>query len=104
MMSDWSGFPPGPGYFYPIIDASSGTPVWKLTAGIQSNYQARFERKILISQVCRRLVTGQMENTPCQADYPADPYSRKVTTTVSWRESGKTKSINAQLLTVSINR
>lgn len=87
-----------------LTDGRSYKPVhngaWSLIEGTDVGLETRFDRTIVVNQVCRD-AASKGEQVICPAG-TVDPNSKNVVTTVIWEENGLPKSITASLLLLRI--
>ena len=78
--------------------------MWELVAGVDTDLETLYTRKIEIKAVCRHPATsaqpGEILDVPdCSAAHGLfDPTSRSLITTVSWDEGGTVQTLTAKLL------
>ncbi|MEK9200840.1 MAG: hypothetical protein AAB909_02585 [Patescibacteria group bacterium] len=98
LQSDWMI---GPGVYHPAVGVDvDERPIWNLVSGGEDNLEAKFGREISILDICRDVDTGA--ELSCDLGGEVDVNSKRVTTVVLWRESGKTKRLEASLLIANL--
>ncbi len=91
LLANWTATKEGT--YYPRYDANSDQ--WELAIGSEAVLQGRFTRVIKIKSVCRNSGDGIQVNCPLA---PVDSHSKIIDITISWNESGTTKTVESTLL------
>ncbi len=92
-----------PGIYHPAVGVDiSGRPIWELVSGTEVGLEAKFGRSIRVSDVCRDTGTGA--ELPCGSSSEIDLFSKRVTTEISWLESGVEKKLETSLLVTSLSQ
>lgn len=98
ILADWDGYKDGS--YYPVFDATNQT--WVLLKGEDSDLETRYNRKIVLSKVCRNPLTGEREETGiCKGE--VDAMTREVEVSVWWEERGENKEVKLKLLVLNTN-
>ena len=98
---DWEDYPEG--IYHPAADVTSTPEVWVLLPGPESGVEARFNRQIEITAVCRDQGNGERNNGACPPTAETrDNNSKMMVATVDWMEGGRVKSLSANLLVVKM--
>lgn len=99
--ADWLRYPEG--VYHPAVDMTVSPEVWTLLPDEQIGVEARYDRRIEITGVCRDQVTGERLTGECLINSPTrDNNSKVLKTTVEWREQGRDKSVSAELLVTNL--
>jgi len=78
-----------------------GTKHWTLISGEETALETRFTRRLEISNICRNPRTGDIRPN-CGNGESIDEYSRLVTETVIWSESGQTRQLTTSWVVAKI--
>lgn len=98
---DFAAYPPG--IYHPVVNMAAAPDAWDLIPGEQTSLETRFARKVEVVQVCRNLGNGEQLPGSCHAGPNRDTWSKKVITTITWREDGANKAISAELLLTNLS-
>ena len=98
-LSGWSGWEEG--VYHPVVVVGPGTKHWTLISGEETALETRFTRRLEISNICRNPRTGDIRPN-CGNGESIDEYSRLVTETVIWSESGQTRQLTTSWVVAKI--
>ena len=98
LLSNWNSYTSG--VYHPVFNADSET--WDLAPNEEADLQARYKRKIEISQVCRDAAGERLTmDGGCAGEI--DKYTKSIVTTLEWEENSETQSLSAELLVLNLN-
>ncbi len=100
LQSDWDVLP---GVYHPAVGVDiSGRPVWELVGGGEFGLEAKFDRSITVSEVCRDTGTGA--ELPCNSLVETDLFSKRVTAEITWLDLGVEKRMETSLLVANLDQ
>jgi prepilin-type N-terminal cleavage/methylation domain-containing protein len=104
--ADWDNFTTSfpDGVYHPAVDVTTEPNMWTLVFGPESGLEARFERQVSVSPVCRDGATGGIVAGECGSGSVWDSASKLLTVSIKWQENQSDKEINSTLLVTDFSR